>query len=405
MFETLAHIREAGRYVESERRQYGIAGERKFLAALDKSLKKRQFQPSQVSVRALAENFIWDRSGNPCGREYVDSCNPRSRNERTFIEAMGDAVNTSLFVNIMGQLTYTDVMTQFESVEYAATQAIPTVQASTQQAEVVPGFELLGDPAEDVGEAEEYPLIGFGEDWITVPKKVKDGFIVPLTKEVIWEDKTGEVLRRASSGAESMAITREKEAMDTLTGMVDTYRRQNGPVQATYGDTHTQGTFDNLIATNALADYTDIDAVRQQFGGFTDPQTGEPIWIGSQMTVIVPLALEATARNILNATMVQIGDTTATTPVTITPNPLTSLGQYTLLSTAYVYARTSSNSTWFAGRPDKAFEYREVWPVTVETADNTSAAAFHRDIVAMFKVSRKGVYYCKEPRYMCKCTA
>ena len=160
-----------------------------------------------------------------------------------------------------------------------------------------------------------------------------------------------------------------------MLGQTTSYSRNGGAAQATYGNTHTNGTFDNLSASTALANYTDIEDALKLFDAITDPNTGDPIMIGGNLDIIVPTALEFTALNIMQATNIQVGDTTsATVPVTVASNPLIKQSRRTfnLHTSAFVKDRTSSATTWFIGNSKGAFEYREVWPIQVFRADTVS---------------------------------
>lgn len=378
-------------------------GQADFNANFRETCRENRVNFEQASLRDLFEAFV------PDGRELLETFNPRSRRSGgVILHEAGSAVKTAAFSNIIGQISYNAVLDAYEDPEYLYPELATTEQATTQQEEIVPGIGMLGDSAEDIGETEEYPVVGLTEEWITVPKKVKDGFIVPLSKEAIWEDKTGLLLDRARGGARSMAITREKEAIDNATGITSTYRRLSGPIQATYGSSHTQGDFANLKTSNGLANETNIEAAEALWDEITDPNTGEPVMIGGAMQVLIPTALRKTYKRILGATHVEFGTRSATTPVATSPTAFDldkwrTYGQP--LCNAYVKSRTGSATTWFLGDFKGAFGYSEVWPLTVEEMAPNSHASFTRDIVSAFKVSRKGVYYCKEPRKVIKCTA
>ena len=45
-----------------------------------------------------------------------------------------------------------------------------------------------------------YPHLGFGEDYIETPSTTKRGFIVPVTKEAIFFDRTHLVLQPGGRG-------------------------------------------------------------------------------------------------------------------------------------------------------------------------------------------------------------
>jgi len=355
----------------------------------------------------LFENFVYDRNyGEVCGRHFADEMRDRRQGRDMRLYESGSAVTSSMFSEINGQIVYSAILDALEgpNSSFMGWDLVTKEQATTQHAEIVPGIGMLGDVAENVGEGEEYPMVGLTSEYITIPEKIKDGFQIPVTEEAAWEDRTGLLLQRANTGVQAMGITIEKEILDTVLGITTSYRRNGGPAQATYANTHTQGDFDNLLASNALVDWTDIEAAELLFDAMTDPNTGEPILIGG-MDVIVPTALKHTLRRIVGATEIEYVDNqaNASTLRTRSPNPMS--GQtFGTFSNQYVKGRTSSDSTWFIGDFKGAFGYAEIWPVTTEVQDKNSQAGFTRDILTVIKTRRKGIPFVREPRKVIKCT-
>ena len=364
-------------------------------------LESGEINPESCSIRELFEAFVSD------GSELVENMNPRNRVNSVLLEA-GDAVDTSRFSNIIGQITYSTTMAKLDGPEFIGRSLHKTVSSKTQEQEIIPGVSMIGDVAEDVGEGKAYPRVGVSEEWVTIPRKIKDGWILEITEEAIFEDKTGLLLQRSNAATESLGITWEKELLDNALGITTSYSRNGGAAQATYGDTHTQGTFDNLAASNGLVDYTDIEAATNLFDDITDPNTGEPVYLSGTLQIVVPTDLELTLLSILNATEISTGDTTsATVPVTMARNPLQAQNRrtYVPVTSQYVSARTSSATTWFIGDFTGAFQYHENWPIQVFRMDRNSQEGFNRDVVTAIKVRRKGVPAVVEPRKVIKCTA
>lgn len=346
-------------------------------------------RPQDFSIRELFEEFV------PHGRELVRSFSPRKhgRSEVSLLEA--GAVDTSAFSNISGQIFFASTLDAFNSPEFIADRLTRTVQTDLQEEEKIPGISLPGDVAEKIGENQPYPEVGLSEEWVMTPEKIKEGFILPISKEAIFGDRTGLLLDRASTGARMMAINKEKRVLDEVLGVNTSYRRNGGAAQAAYGNTHTNGDFDNLSNT-ALQDYSDIEAALLLFDAITDPGTGELISISSTQ-IVVPTALLFTARSIVNAT--EVRTTTNTNTQSLAPNPLAPTPM-TVESNAYVKDRSSSATAWWIGDFQRAFTYRQNWPITTEEERETGPRAFSHDTIARFKVSEKGVPATEEPRYV-----
>lgn len=406
MLNSLTECRDSARMLESYRDE---GRERQFYDELTTLLEAGEVDVRRLSIRRLYETFCefnGERNELEAHRYLEDR--RHGRREVTLLEAGGNAVSTAAFANIFGQIQFSRVMDQLQSPKFIGDRLMTTVPAETQSVEMRPGVSMLGDSASDVGENEEYPEVGLNEDYIVIEQKIKDGFIVSVTDETIWEDKTGQVLRMANDGARAMGITMEKEKLDTALGLTDRYQRKNGSKQATYGNTHTEGDFDNLRGTNTLTDYTDIENALLLFDAITDPNTGEPVVLIGPMQLVVPTKLNMTASNILNAVQLKIGADSGSVQQMV-PNPLNvadaGAPRIELVSTAYVKQRTNSDSTYFIGDFKRAFEYVEVWPVqTFVQQGQSSESGFKSDVVARYKTRRKGVPAVVEPRYVVKCT-
>jgi len=370
----------------------------RFFADLQEGLTEKHIDVGRDhSIRYLFEEFVED------GHELVETFNPRNRGSVHIVEAAD--VSTADFANITGQIVYSRVLDSFENPQFLWSRLVETIPTEFD-GEKIPGIGEIGDQAESIMEGENYPLAGVSEEWVTTPETTKRGLIVPVTKEAIFFDRTGLVLRRAGQVGHSLGLNKEKRILDVVLGITTTYRRNGGAAQATYGDSHSQGDFDNLVASNALVDWTDIEAAILAFSAITDPNTGEPIDVMPNM-VIVPPALLMTARRILNATQIQYGPGGSTTNATVATSNSPVAGMFgpdSIASSQYVKNRTSSDTTWFIGEPQRAFGYMENWPITVIQAPDNSHDEFHRDIVAQYKSSERGAAAVLEPRRMIKCT-
>lgn len=367
----------------------------RFWGDLKDAIETKQLLPTDFKVRQLFEEFVEG------GRELADSFNPDHGGGYNIValETAG-AVSTSDFSNITGQIVYSVIKEKFESPELIGEQ-LCTVTPTQFNGEKIAGIGGIGDEASSIAEGESYPLAGVSEEYIETPVTTKRGFIVPITKEAIFFDRTGIVLQRCGEVGEWLAVNKEKRILDAVFGVTNSYK-YNGTAQNTYND----GTpWDNTQASNALVDWTDIEAAELLFDAMTDPVTGEPIMVTPD-TMIVPSALKHTARRVISATEVRthVGGYATSGNLTdmASGNPVS---QYKILSTAYVKARTSSASTWFIGQPKRAFLYMQNWPVTVVSAPANSEAEFTQDVVSRFKVSERGVPAVMEPRRMVKCTA
>lgn len=368
---------------------------RRFFADLSEALEKKELRPNEFSIRKLFENFVED------GRELADSFNPRGNGGVNLMES-GSAVDTSAFSNITGQIMYTAIMDNYRSEEFVFSNLIP-VEPTSFNGQKVPGIGGLGDETEDVDEMGTYPMIGVNEDWIETPETKKGGGIVPVTKEAIFFDLTGVLLQRCSQVGQMRGINREKKAIDCVIDENRTIHRYKwrGTVYGTY---QSSTPFVNVKSSNALEDWTDIDAAELLFDSLIDPNTGEPIQILPK-DLVVTRGLLRVAQRVLTSTTLRTatpGYATSNTPTeTEWANPI---GGYTIRWSRLLAQRMATDTTWFIGDIAQAFRYMENWPITVIPAPRNSEAEFMNDIVERFKVSERGVYSTWEPRAMVKNT-
>lgn len=382
-----------GRYVTLESRQH-----RDWWEGFCRDLDKGIIRPHEFSLRDLFESLV------PNGREMVESWNPRFGPDAGvgLMEAAG-AITSSDFSNITGQLLYMSMIQDLTPEESVFQNLIPTQQTQFS-GEKIPGITGLGDQAEIVPENKEYPLVGVGEDWIETPATTKRGFIVPITKEALFFDRTGMVLQKASAVGESLRLNKEKRAIDCIIDENTTTHRfkWRGTVYATY---QTSTPWDNVTASNALVDWTDLDAMEQTANAMVDPHTGEPIAVEFD-TLIVAKGLQSTARRIVNATEVTVATpgyaVSANPSVTRTPTPVKV--DYSIVTSRLLAARLATDTDWFLGSPRAYARYMENWGITVTQAPAGNQDDFHRDIVAKFKCSERGQYAVIQPRAMAKAT-
>lgn len=389
------------RFAKEVARHYSLARTSKkadkFMEDFREGLRSGQIDDSRISVASLWDALVED------GYEARRMFDPKNSDSSLMEDA--STVSTAHFANITGQIVYNRMLDAFADPSFLHPHLVETIPTEFD-GEKIPGIGRIGDFAQQVNEGGEYPTAGLSEEWVETPPTIKRGLIVPVTKEALFFDRTGLVLQKAGEVGHFIGVNKEKRVLDVALGITTTYRRNGLAAQATYGNSHTGGDFDNLAASNALVDWTDIEAALLLFDAITDPNTGEPIDLSMPLQIVVPSALKMTSQRIVNATQVRYGAPGSTSNVTLadSPNPLNT-ADYAILTNQYVKSRTSSDTTWFIGDFKRAFAYMENWPVTVTQAPANSHLDFTRDIVSQFKVSERGAAACLEPRRVVKATA
>jgi hypothetical protein len=273
--------------------------------------------------------------------------------------------------------------------------------------ERIPGLGRVSDEVSEVRPGMPYPSLGFAEDYIDTPQTTKRGFIVPVTKEAVFFDRTHLILQRAAEVGEVLGLNKEKRLLDLLIGAVGNYKWK-GATYNTYSSTGSSvapdGNWINQM-TEELVDWTDVDAAEQLFADILDPNTGEPVLIQATTVLVMP-AYRHAAHRIFNAAEINYTEGATTT---VAANPL---GNYTVVESRLAYRRLLAAGTaaadakkwWFIGDFRKAFAYMENWPITVAQSPAGGEAEFSQDIVVRFKASERGAAVVINPRYVVKST-
>jgi len=377
------------------RRRYDLDGGEKTVAHLCEALREKHLRPEDFSLRDLAEALVSD------GTEWVRSLDPRAGTPVPITEA-GDGVDATAFLNIAGQLVYSKILEAYTQEAFVASKLVQTIPTRLD-GEKIPGIARVADPGDEVHPGMPYPHLGFGEDYIETPATTKHGFIVPITREAIFFDRTHLVLARAAEVGEILGLGKEKRLLDVIVGATNNYKT-NG----TSLDTYQAATpWINVKTGNELVDWTDVDAAEQLFADMLDPNTGEPVLVTAN-TVLVTPAYRHAAHRVFNAAEISYTASSAPT-TTLAANPL---GNYRVRESRLMYRRivaagedpADAKKWWFLGDLSRAFAYMENWPITVTQSPAGSEAEFTNDIVVRLKASERGAAAVLNPRYVVKNT-
>lgn len=359
-----------------------------------------------TSLRSLFEAVVTNSGGDIVGRDVIDQCfDPRRGGSfganLAMMESAG-AVTTAAFSNITGQIFYNKIMAASTAEEFSVSAAIPNVPTQLD-GEKMAGITGIGNQTQIVPEGSIYPLAGVGEDYIETPRNDKRGLIVPVTKEAVFYDRTGQLLAMASKVGESLGVDKELRAIDALIDQNRTGHRYRwrGTTYATY---QTSTPWINKKTSNGLVDYTNADAAEQLLANMVDPNTGLPMIVKADTIICCPQLANAAFR-VTNAMLavLQSGGFAATGNLVRTegPSPLGKTrysGSYSVISNRYIPTRLATDTDWFLGSPRTALQYSENWPITVLTAPPNSEVEFTQDIVYRYKATEKGNYATIEPR-------
>ena len=255
-----------------------------------------------------------------------------------------------------------------------------------------------------------YPSLGFAEDYIDTPQTTKRGFIVPVTKEAIFFDRTHLILQRAAEVGEVLGLNKEKRLLDLLIGATNNYKWK-GAAYNTYSNAGTGV------------------GPRRQLGQRDDRGTGRLDRRGRRRAALRRHPRSEHGRAGADPGDHRAGDAGLSPrraphlqrggnqlhrrrqcddhrwpPIRWATTRWSRAGWPTAGCIAAGHAADDAKKWWFIGDFRKAFAYMENWPITVTQSPPNSEAEFNQDIVVRFKASERGAAAVINPRYVVKST-
>lgn len=375
---------------------YELCGPERTVEHLREALDEGHLKAEDFSIRELAEATA--------GPGWVKQLDPRNGGGVRLLEA-GDGVDVTAFSNITGQIVYSKILEAYTQEAFVVSKLVDSVPTRFD-GEKIPGIGRIRDEVAEVRPGMPYPSVGFGEDWIETPSTTKRGFIVPVTREAVFFDRTHLILQRAGEVGEILGLNKEKRLLDLLIGVQNNYKWK-GTAYDTYYAEGGGGPWVNVLQQE-LVDWTSLDAAEQLFADILDPSTGEPVLIQATTLLVMPAYRHAAAR-ILSASDLVYGTGGGQVQTTYA-NPYGKTYRYFESRLAYRriiaagQAAADAKKWWFLGDFRKALAYMENWPITVTQAPPNSEADFNQDVVVRFKASERGAAAVINPRYIVKST-
>lgn len=362
-------------------------------------LRPQDFDLGKLFVECFGySDFVQCREGKQMANEVF---------ARRLTESDG-AVSTAAFQNISGQIVYSAILEKYQAEEFVFAKLIPEVKALILDGEKMAGINELGDISAVRKEGDPYQLAGVTEDWIFTPPVPDYGRIVAVTWEAVFNDRTGVLLERAGDVGYWIGYGEEVRAIDCVVDENRTDHRYNwrGTVIASYGDNSGSHTWDNLTASNALVDWTDVNDAEQTFNGLVNPYTGTPIMVEPKHLVVTK-QLEQTARRIVSATEIRVatpGYATSGSPTqTVVSNPYQN--KYEIKTSRLLASRMATDTDWFLGDVSKYAARMVAEPLNVVQAPSGNKDEFERRIVNQYRANKRYAHVVRQPRAMEKNTA
>lgn len=370
--------------------------------ALDRGLQSKPggIKPDEFSIRDLAAYFV-TVNGEPIGHELVEDWA-----SGRLIEA--DVVSASAFSAITQRVVYAAVLEGYQYPDAPLSRLVRTVQARSRDTRILNFTLPLADGKSlEYAEGQDKPAVGLMTEYVKSLTPTKRGARIPITRETVLFDETGQVIEAARRVGEAIALEKERVLTQYVTGLVPSCvieKRKTDSSEVTSDLFLTSGRWTNQ-QTNAMADWTDFDDCENLVLQNTFPGTQVPPILTNRFVLVAP-QLRSTVNRILNATEVRTGSSN----IVASANPLANMGIQPIVSplvwSEQVAAGVSSETaaaTWFYGDLLQAMRYVQVWPL--EVTENRDDVGLRRaDILVEYQATESGVPVVVEPRVWIKNT-
>ena len=322
------------------------AGNDGALRIIRESLSEKKIRPEDFSLRE-----IWEACEQ--GRSVME------------------AVSSDMFPKITGELINSKIIDAYNITATIGDMLVTTVP-SKMEVETVAGFDAVESP-EEVQQGREYEDSTVGEKYVTI-RNQKFGRLLSVTEEMIYFDKTGQILARGARIGEKAALYKEKLIVEGVQDVNSNVFNPSG-VAAAFYRTAASGTLRiNSVAATPFGE-SGMKAFEKVQQNMTD-ENGDPVLLNPANTyVLVPVDLWVEARQLARTVKVPEGNENADNVFKGTFTPLTSY-----------YISAQSTTVWYAGDFRQDFWWSEVWPLQVMTAKPGHEAEFRRDVKSIHKV-------------------
>jgi hypothetical protein len=264
-----------------------------------------------------------------------------------------------------------------------------------------------------VNQGQPYPRTSFGEQFVILPAIKKFGEIVQVTMEMIFSDHTLQAREAAQSVGERVRMIKEEMILQTVLGLVDSYKFNSTTAAATYQATTP---YINKLSGKPLVDDDTINIAEQLLAEMKDPVLSKPIRVQPTALLVMPFNYRK-MRRVMNSSGIRTGDGASTTIATYAQDQREN--DYPVLATRWGYNLLTSSATpagndlvgggltatqareyWLLGNFPKAFIWRQAAPFQSFVAPPLAPEEFEKDIVLQVKAREWGSMGVYDPRYV-----
>ena len=297
-------------------------------------------------------------------RELLES--GKVKPEDYSIKELREAVSSDLFPTITGEIISAKIIESNKLASGIGDQLCTTVP-SKMETEKVAGFEAGDFDIDEIPEGSEYNDSTMSEKHVTI-KHVKKGRLISITEEMVYYDKTGQVLDHARKIGEVLAYEREKIIVQGIMDSNTTVYKPSGIATAFWSAGNA-----NVETANPFGE-SGVLAALKNMGEQTD-EDGNYIFVdNSRLIGLFPFDLWVQSAQMVQSTL---------TPESAEQAKNVFKGLFIPLTSPWLTA--SNASTWYLGDFKRDFRWSEVWPLQVFTMRQQSDSAFRKDLAAIYK--------------------
>ncbi|MBW8001754.1 MAG: hypothetical protein FVQ80_06990 [Planctomycetes bacterium] len=339
--------------------------------AIEGMLEKGELNPNDFSLKECWEAFERDP-------------------QTGLVRDISEAVSTDMFPKITGVLISATLIKAYNSVKTIGKLLTHTVK-SNMEIETYAGFNAVEMP-EEVQQGAPYNDSGIGEKFVTVPHQ-KYGRIISITEEMIYFDKTNQIIARAKGIGKKAAQYKERLIVNGVQDINTNVYRPSGVAAAFYRTTAVGDREQNSRATTPFGEV----GLREAFKLMHIQQDENDDYITidpANVYAIFPFDLWVEAVQMQKSTLVPEGTENA---VNIWK------GAFTPITSPYVTVQSAT--TWFLGDFAEDFIWSEVWPLQTFSSKPGHEDEFNKDIKAKHKVRFYGQVAALDDKHAYKFTA
>ncbi len=368
---------------------------------LKKSIKNKEIAPGAFDLSMLARAYLQEKFQR------------MSLGESEMI-LREESIDSSQFNTINQAILSALVMEGYGEVDGGVFDQLCTTVPSKLKREFIPGISMPTDNAFEITEGMPFPESNVNENYVQTNTTKHFGLMLKLTFSAVFFDRTNLLLKQAKQMGEGLAYFKLQNLLRYVLG-IHTVAGGKVPFSwkgQTYDIFQASTPWVNTKTTNALVDYTDIELAALAASVNNDPNTGRPIMFRPKV-LLVPTALEMTAKRIVNSTLVRFGDGASASVGTEFANPISDMKLQIVVSEVAKrllddeggLTATQADGTWFLGDPKKAFAWIQNWPYRELQLADGSDEKFNRDVWYGYRGDERGEGACLEPRHWVKCSA